>query len=141
MISFLENIVTCSFLTTQYCRKNTTYFLSNLQWSLRQLFCALSPEQTGHPCVLKWKRKIQDLLTFYWITHKFAFSVQVISKRLLTFYLRYIHTTIVNIAIFKYTFCKPANYYKKTKPQTNLHHTVFVILYVCHWLILHQLNF
>lgn len=92
MISFLENIVTCSFLTTQYCRKNTTYFLSNLQWSLRQLFCALSPEQTGHPCVLKWKRKIEDLLTFYWITHKFAFSVhkQVISKSLLTFYLRYI---------------------------------------------------
>lgn len=79
-------------LTTHYCRRNTTHFLSNLQWSLRQLFCAPSPEQTGRPCELKCKRKIQhDLLAGYWIAQKSAFSVhaQVISKSLWTFHIYY----------------------------------------------------
>lgn len=130
---------THSFLATRYCRRNTTHFLSNLQWSLRQLFCAPSPEQTGRPCVLKCRRQIQhDLLTGYWIAQKSAFSVHT---QELTNILYILHITIFNTATFKHRFCKQVNYYKKVKPQTNLCHTMLVIfIYAAESCYLHEVS-
>lgn len=129
-------------LTTHYCRRNTTHFLSNLQWSLRQLFCAPSPEQIGRPCELKCKRKIQhDLLTGIGLHKSLHFQfMHKLYPRAYEHFIYIIHNYFQH-CLFKCRFCKSVNFYKKVKPQTNLGHIMFFILYICHWVILFPQSF